>query len=425
MWPWGEEEQADDAAPATSSTAAAAAPPAAPATEARFTRSQAASSPNTNFLSIPNRKETPREYLRRIKTPSPRAQQEPVFSFTQPTTMDETTIQRLMEAAIRATQSSQTQQVQSLKKPDLPAFDKRNIETWILRIESAYKRVNCVDPSLKFAHLETKFEVDQDPVIDGFLYGDATNENWTRFLTYLRTRYGKTTKEKTQLLLRGIPREGRTPSQLAAVIKEKTKDVTIDDIRKEQLLKQLPPQVLTQIVDKVDSLSFEDTAKLADAWFDQEGNLKLQTNTTSINLVAPPPTPRQQEPQRTAAQQETPQPTFSQPFIDEEEGDINAIRARQAQKQTYNRGNSRGRGRGTFSNRGSSNTNSYGSSSSYGSGSSFGSSSSNTNNNYGNTPAKPKNVCHFHIKFGDKAERCEDWCLLNPKKQQGKGQARH
>ena len=331
--------------------------------------------------------------------------------------MDEATLQRVMTAAIQASQATGTQQIQSLKKPDLPTFDRKNIETWIKRIEAAYKRVNCTQASLKFAHLESKFEVDVDPIIDGYLYGEANEEEWKKFLAYLRKRYGKTKKEKTLLLINGIPRDGRTPSQLAAVIKERTKDVTIDDIQKEQLLKQLPTSVISQIIDKIENLTFEETAKLADSWFDQEGNLKMGNNATSINQVtqaashpaAPPPPP----------QVPSESPDFTPAFASHDDTDINAIRARQGQKQAFNnRGGFRGRGRGGNNNsRGNSNTNSYGNSASYGN-------SHGTNNNSNSNP-KPKNVCHFHIKFGDKAQRCEEWCLLKPQhqKQQGNGRA--
>ena len=338
--------------------------------------------------------------------------------------MDEETLQRVMTAAIQASQATGTQQIQSLKKPDLPAFDKRNIETWIKRVEAAYKRVGCTSASLKFAHLESKFDVDVDPIIDGYLYGEANDDEWSKFLAYLRKRYGKSRKEKTLLLLNGIPRDGRTPSQLAAVLKEKTKDVTIDDIRKEQLIKQLPAQVITQIIDKVENLTFEETAKLADSWFDQEGNLKLNNSSTSINQVAASlPTP-------SATPAPAPeQPALTPPFTPEDDADINAIRARQGQKQAFNnnnsRGNFRGRGRGNYSNnnRGNGNTNSYGNSSSYASRGSASSSSSSSNSNNNNNGPKPKNVCHFHITFGDEARRCEEWCILNPKHKQGNGRA--
>ena len=343
--------------------------------------------------------------------------------------MDEETVQRLMEAAIRATQSSSTQQVQSLRKPDLPAFDKRNVEIWIKRVEAAYARVNCTSPALKFAHLESKFEVNQDPIVDGYLFGDATDDSWTAFLAYLRKRYGPTTKDRALSLLNGTPREGRTPSQLVAVMKDKAGAVTIDDLMKEQLLKQLPQDVLKQIVDRVENLTCEETAKLADSWFSKDGKPLLSTDATAVNNVdrhpprpPPPPTPSSTTDSASAAASAAASSrttSFTPPFDeDEDDADINAIRFRQGQKQAFNVQNregarGRGRGRGSQSNRGrgnsnsntNNNTNSYGNSSSY---------SSNGND-------KKKRVCKYHINFGDEARQCESWCMLYPQHRPPKG----
>ena len=49
--------------------------------------------------------------------------------------MDEATLTRIMEAAMRAASTGAASQVQSLRKPELPAFDKANIEIWIRRVE--------------------------------------------------------------------------------------------------------------------------------------------------------------------------------------------------------------------------------------------------------------------------------------------------
>ena len=332
--------------------------------------------------------------------------------------MDEATIQRLMEAAIRATQASSTQQVQTLRKPDLPVFDKKNVDIWIRRVEAAYTRVNCINPALKFAHLESKFEVNADPIVDQFLFGEATSDSWDEFLQYLRTRYAPTAKDRALTVINGTPREGRTPSQLAAVMKEKAGSVTLDDILKEQLLKQLPPDILKQLVDRVDKLSFEDTAKLADAWFDRDGKPLLQTSATGVNHVAPaPPPPNTSSTASASAAATAPTTSFTPAFgPDDDDTEINAIRFRQGQKQQFsvnNRGGSRGRGRGN--NNGNSrpqnnNTNSYGNSSSY--------SGSNSNSN----SEKPKKkVCDFHIKFGDEARRCENWCMMWAQHQAAKG----
>ena len=373
-----------------------------------------------DFLQLPpnGERDIARERIRkasRSRTPSPQPRDAETFTFprSNPSTMDEATVQRLMEAAIRATQASSTQQVQTLRKPDLPVFDKKNVEIWIRRVEAAYARVNCVSPALKFAHLEAKFEVNADPVVDEYLFGEATEDSWSAFLQYLRTRYAPTKKDRALTVINGTPREGRTPSQLAAVMKEKAGNVSLDDILKEQLLKQLPADVLKHLVDRVDSLSFEDTAKLADSWFDRDGKPLIQSSSTSVNHVAAGtshPTPSSTAPAAASATATSFTPAFDQ---DDEDGDINAIRFRQGQKQQFNvnnRGGSRGRGRANGSSGGSAkpqnkNTNSYGNSSSYSA-----------------PPDKPKKrVCDFHIKFGEEARRCEKWCMMWDQHQAAKG----
>ena len=394
-------------------------------------RAQQLGSASEGLLQAPLQRDIARDRLRRAsrsRTPSPRPRDTDVFDYN--FTMDEETVQRLMEAAIRATQSSSTQQVQSLKKPDLPPFDKRNVEIWVKRVEAAYARVHCTSPALKFAHLESKFEVNQDPIVDGFLFGDATDDSWNAFIAYLIKRYGPTTKDRALSVINGTPREGRTPSQLVAVMKEKAGKVTLDDIMKEQLLKQLPQDVLKQIVDRVDGLTCDETAKLADAWFNKDGKPLLSTDATSIHNVDrlesrsnPSPTPST-TPDAASASASSRTTPFTAAFdADDDEADINAVRFRQGQKQSFNvqnREGARGRGRGrgaqnsggrgaqSGSGRGSNNnTNSYGNSSSYG------------NSNGGGE--KRKQVCKYHINFGDKARQCEQWCMLNPQHKAPKG----
>ena len=325
--------------------------------------------------------------------------------------MDEATVQRLMEAAIRATQASSTQSVQTLRKPDLPPFDKKNVEIWIRRVEAAYARVHCNSPALKFAHLEAKFEVNADPIVDEYLFGEATEESWNAFLDYLRIRYAPTKKDRALTVINGTPREGRTPTQLAAVMKEKAGSVTVDDILKEQLLKQLPPDVIKQLVDRVDKLTFEETAKLADSWFDRDGKPLIQTSTTAVNHIADAHAPSTLSSTPQAAASAAATPTTSSASQEGEDADVNAIRFRQGQRQHFNvnnRGGARGRGRGN-SNSGSrsnnNNTNSYGNSASY------------------SAPpaANKKKVCDFHIKYGEEARRCEKWCIMWERHSAAKG----
>ena len=391
----------------------------------RATRSHTGEPEDPNrFLSIPYTGRLPsrdiaRERLRRSsrsRSPSPHPQEHTAFTYpTSGSTMDEETVQRLMEAAIRATQSSNTQHVQSLRKPDLPPFDKKNVDIWIKRVEAAYSRVNCSNPALKFAHLESKFEVNADPIVDGYLFGDATDASWTSFLSYLRTRYGPTKKDRALSVINGTPREGRTPSQLVAVMKEKAGSVTLDDILKEQLLKQLPQDVVKQIVDRVDALTCDEVAKLADSWFDKDGKTLLSSNATSINSVED----RASTPSTTASASAAAPTSFTSAFeSDDLDADINAVRFRQGQKQAFNvqnreAGRGRGRGRGSQSGSGRSNPNpgANNNSNSYGSSSSYSTASGNSK----------KQVCRFHVKFGDQAENCTDWCILNPQRKAPKG----
>ena len=320
---------------------------------------------------------------------------------------DEETMTRMITAAVRASSAGSLQQVQSLRKPELPAFDKSNIEIWIKRVESAYARVNVTEPKLKFAHLESKLGVDLDPRINDFLFGDATADTWQEFLDYLRSIYGRTKKQATLTLINGVPREGRRPSQLLSIMKDKTKGVTIDDVLKEQLFKELPHEVQRQLTDKVEEMTVQQLSDAADRYFDKDGKLLLNSSATSVNSVSNiPSTP--------AAPVTTPeQPNFSLPFPpDAETTDINLIRFKQGQKQSVPARNGsstapRGRGgaRGNFNNSGSRN-------------------SSNSNGRSSNSSnSADKKVCTYHINYGDKAKKCEPSCMLWPQHPMSKGKA--
>ena len=309
---------------------------------------------------------------------------------------------------MRAANSSATAQVQSLRKPELPAFDKANIEIWIKRVESAYARVRITDPKLKFAHLESKFDVNSDPIVNEFLFReDASDQTWTEFIAYLRKRYGRTTKQQALSVINGTSREGRTPSQLVAIMKEKAGSVTLDDILKEQLLKELPPDIHRQIIDKVDGLTFEQTGELADKWFDKDGKPLLASNHSTVNSVtADGNASRASTPSSSASASA---PDFTAPFDDADtDADVNAVRFRQGQKQSFrvqNGSSTRGRG----SNGGQRNGNSNGNANRP---PNNGNSGGNGKGNGGGQ--SQKKVCPFHIKYGDKAERCLPWCMLHP-----------
>ena len=331
------------------------------------------------------------------------------------------------EAAVAAALANQTQQVQALRRPELPPFDKENIEVWIRRMENAYTRSSIVRPKDKFAFLEKLFHAKDDARINSFLWNpNPTNETWTEFLEYVRERYGRTVKQEVNSLLNGIPRDGRRPTVLRDYIKELTSRVTLDAIRKEVFLKQMPAEVRQHLADRLDELDFDETAKACDKYFDQNGRLKDSTkDSTSVSNVSSIRQPRQQQQQpqqppqqQQQQQQQAPSPSFTAPFnSDEDESDVNAVRFRSGQRQSFNvsnRSSSRGRGSSNYNNsnntRSNTNTNRFGTAG----GSSSNSSSSNASNS--NPPNNSNKVCRFHTRWGEESWRCEgSWCILKSK----------
>ena len=69
----------------------------------------------------------------------------------------------MIEAAVKAATST--------KKPELPAFDSKNIDLWIKQIENAHTRASITDSKKKFALLESKLGTGIDPKINDFLFG--------------------------------------------------------------------------------------------------------------------------------------------------------------------------------------------------------------------------------------------------------------
>ena len=179
----------------------------------------------------------------------------------------------MAEAAIAAAQAATaalTAAQSKAKKPELPAFDKKNVDLWIQRVEAAYTRSNITLAKDKFAFLEPKFPVDFNSVINEFLFGEATEDKWKEFLKYLKDEYGRTVRQQTNTLLSSHSRSGLRPTQFLVNLQEKTRKVTIDDIHKEILLKSLPSDVQHTLLDKLNSMTAKETAIAADKYFDNE-----------------------------------------------------------------------------------------------------------------------------------------------------------
>ena len=187
------------------------------------------------------------------------------------------------------------------KRPELPAFDKNNIHIWVQRVEAAYAREEITDPKQKFAFLESVIGVNMGPTINGYMFGAATDENWKSFVDHLLETFGPTKEQRCTTFLDGVNRDGQRPSDLLALIRDKAKDVTIDDLEKQLVLRSLPPDVRKLLQDKIEDLNATETANLADAHFDKEGrplnsSASINNVDTSVSNTPQQPSDCQEEP---------------------------------------------------------------------------------------------------------------------------------
>ena len=231
------------------------------------------------------------------------------------------------------------------KRPELPAFDKANIHIWIQRVESAYAREEVTDPKQKFAFLESIIGVNLGPTINNFMFGEATAQNWKSFLEHLKDVYGPTKETRCSIYLDGIKRNGLRPSDHLALIRDRAKDVTLDDLQKQLILRELPMETRKLLQDKVAKLDAKATAVLADSHFTKDG--QPLNDVASVCSIA---NQQQHHPTEMDA-------SYSNNLPEEETSDINNVQGRsRAPQQGYN--NNRNKFRRNNSN-GSKNHNSF------------------------------------------------------------------
>ena len=298
---------------------------------------------------------------------------------------------RVAEAAIAAataaTQALTAAQSRA-KKPELPPFDKKNVELWVKRVEAAYQRAGVTAPKDKFAFLEPKFPVDFNVKINDYLFGVASEEKWLEFIAYLKDEFGKSRRQQTATLLSSHTRSGLKPTQFLINLKDKTKKVNLDDIYKEILIKSLPADIQHSLVDKFDDMTAEETATAADKYFDNEGRqLSTSSNSSSVNAVQPQP------------EQPDESPSFTPAFSDEET-DVNFVSKRQFSKGNKFGGNNfRSNQRQGFSK--PSSTSSF---------ASRPNSSSTQNKGSGGATILPSGYCSYHDLYKDAAQTCLQGC---------------
>ena len=285
----------------------------------------------------------------------------------------------------------------SRKKPELPPFDQQNILVWLRRIQAAYDRAGVILAKDKFAYLESMFDTSFNPVINDFLFNSAnTNDDWNQFVAYMKLEYGPTRRQKARKLIGDLPRNSMKPTQYLSQLEEETKDVTLDDVKKEHLLKTIPPRIREIMGKAVETKTAKEVATMADHYFDSQGR-PLEKSATSISHVS--------------NTQSTSTATSSAAFtaaFEEEETEVNFVKRNNFKAQGA-RPRSQSRSRFNNSSRNNSNNSSSASSSS----------ATAPRQQQGNN-----SLCRFHRMFGDQATKCVSDCPRHSAfiSQQGKKQ---
>ena len=189
------------------------------------------------------------------------------------------------------------------------------------------------------------------------------------------------------------------PTQYLSQLEEDVRDVTLDDVKKEHLLKTIPPRIREIMGKAVESKSAQEVAKMADQYFDNQG-CPLEKSATSISSVTNNATPA------TSSSSSS----FTTAFVDHE-SEVNFVN-----KGKFNN-KSRSRSRPRFG----ANNNRPNSSSA--------STTAATSASSTATPRQPQQnngLCRFHRMFGDTATKCISDCpkhsaFLKKQQQQGNG----
>ena len=301
------------------------------------------------------------------------------------------TVSEMLPGAVRTAMHDQVRDVSALtRKPELPTFDTSNIEIWIRRVENAFTRAAINNVKDKFAFLESKIGTNADPKIVEFLCTDPpTNATWIGFLTYLRKRYGRTKRQQVQSLITGTEFDGLKPSAVCALMKERAGAVTVDDIMKEQIYRRLPVELQRQLAQEAETLTASELSELADSYYDKDGRLLHTASNASVNSIA-------------SASNASPNVDAYTPIFEDDSTDINAIRARQAQKQRAGFNNNHPQGGSSVNNN---NNNRY-------SNNSRPSSSNNARSNRreDKTVINQNGICGYHEKFDKDAMKCAPGC---------------
>ena len=297
-----------------------------------------------------------------------------------------------------STLTTTTASTPSRKKPDMPPFDQQNVLIWLKRLQAAYDRANVTLAKDKFAYLESTFDITFNPIINNFLFNsNNTDDDWKEFVEYMKKEYGPTRRQKARKLIGDLPRNGMKPSQFMAQLEEEVREVTLDDVKKEHLLKSIPPRIREILGKAVEEKTAKEVATLADQYFDSQGR-PLEKSATSISHI---------DCQQPSSASSSPSP-FTSAF-DDSNTDVNFV------KKPNFKSRQRSQSRPRFNSNGRQGNNAPAATTT----SSSSSSSSSSRQQQGSN-----GLCRFHRLFGENATKCVSDCprhssFISKQKQQG------
>ena len=297
-----------------------------------------------------------------------------------------------------STLTTTTGSTPSRKKPDMPPFDQQNVLIWLKRLQAAYDRANVTLAKDKFAYLESTFDITFNPIINNFLFNsNNTDDDWKEFVEYMKKEYGPTRRQKARKLIGDLPRNGMKPSQFMAQLEEEVREVTLDDVKKEHLLKTIPPRIREILGKAVEEKTAKEVATLADQYFDSQGR-PLEKSATSISHIDC------QQPSSASPSSAS----FTSAF-DDSNTDVNFVKKPNFKSRQRSQSRPRFNSNGRQGNNASAATTASSSSSS----------SSSSRQQQGSN-----GLCRFHRLFGENATKCVSDCprhssFISKQKQQG------
>ena len=85
----------------------------------------------------------------------------------------------------------------------------------------------------------------------------------------------------------GFKREGGKPLQYVAALDDKTNNVTVDDIKKEMFVREMPTEIRRMLLERIETLSFKEAGKIADSYFDAKGRPRhIHQSASNANAVS-------------------------------------------------------------------------------------------------------------------------------------------